>query len=360
MKLIQSLDTNGARAVETFIHHSRRYLIIPQLAKDVAGQPAKMTVGNSNIDTLVFVWNEGRFVAHNSLPVPGGEDAEYFRIGEREFLATASLRIGTGPYDLNCNSSIFELIQGRFVPFQVIPTFAAKQWTFFNAGGRYFLGLAQGAVLDGAEPRHPAKSAIYEWDGQRFQYFQEIESAAWGYNFAKIDIDGEDFLAYADNISEAQIYRWTGCSFEPFQTLEGKTSRAFSFFHAEGEAWLAFACLHDDSSLFRWDGKSFVKHQVFSGPGGREFQWIPDAKRQSGRLVVINFILGTRDNPIPSMNSVIYRFESKRLVQEMEFPTLGATDVSAFEENGNSYIVVSNSLSKDVRFATQSCVYQLD
>ncbi|MES2958005.1 MAG: hypothetical protein V4792_07445, partial [Pseudomonadota bacterium] len=276
-----------------------------------------------------------------------------------EFLATASLRRGTGPYDLNCHSVIFELKQGQFTPFQSFPTFAAKQWTFFEAGGRQFLGLAQGAVLEGSQPRHPAKSIIYEWDGKQFRPFQEIDSS-WGYNFAKFDVDEHELLAYADNIAAAQIYRWTGSGFEPFQTLEGKTSRAFAFFRAAGQAWLAFACLHGDTVLLRWDGQCFAKHQVLSGPGGREFHWIAGDGEQGGKLVVINFILGTRDAPIPKMNSAIYRFEAERLILETEFPTLGATDATVFNEGGRAYMVVSNSLSAEVRFATQSCVYQLD
>ena len=358
MKLIQSLDTNGARAAETFVHDGRRYLVIPQLAMDAPGQPAKMTLGNSNVDALVYVWTKGRFVAHGTLPVPGGEDAEYFRIGEREFLATASLRMGAGPYDLNCHSMIFELKHGQFTPFQSFPTFAAKQWTFFEAGGRPFLGLAQGAVLEGSQPRHPAKSVIYEWDGEQFQVFQQIDST-WGYNFAKFDVDGDEFLAYADNIAPAQIYRWSGSRFEPFQTLEGKTGRAFAFFRAEGQAWLAFACLHDDTVLLRWDGQRFAKHEVVSGPGGREFHWIAGDGERGGKLVVVNFILGTRDAPVPRMNSAIYRFDAGRLVLETEFPTRGATDAAVFEDGGHAYLVVSNSLSADVSFATQSCVYQL-
>lgn len=359
MKLIQSLETNGARAVETFVHEGKRFLVIPQLAKDVPGQPAKMTGGDSDVDALVYVWLDGRFVDHGSVPVPGGEDAEYFRIDDREFLATATLRVGSGPYDLNCSSTIFELVHGRFESFQSFPTFAAKQWTYFEAGGRRFLGLAQGAVLEGSEPRHPAMSVIYEWDGHRFQPFQYIESA-WGYNFAKFEVDGNEFLAYADNIAPAQIYRWSGSRFEPFQTLEGKTSRAFAFFRAQGRAWLAFACLHGETVLLRWDGQRFIDHQVLSGPGGRELHWIAGDDESGGKLVVINFILGTRDAPIPTMNSAIHRFEGDRLVVQTEFPTSGATDAAVFEDAGHTYLVVSNSLSAEVRFATRSCVYQLN
>ncbi len=167
-------------------------------------------------------------------------------------------------------------------------------------------------------------------------------------------------MIFADNIDPAQIFVWTGECFELFQTLDGRTSRAFAFFRAAGKSWLAFACLHDDTVLLRWDGKGFVKHQVLSGPGGREFRWLADADGQGGKLIVVNFILGTREAPIPTVNSTIYRFFEDQLVPDTVFATLGATDAAVFKEHEKTYMVVSNSLSAEVRFASQSCVYQLD
>ena len=139
MKHIQDLDTSGARAVETFVFQETRYLVVPQLALDVPGQPAQMTLGDSNTETLVYCWQNSQFVLHCKLDVPGGEDAEFFQIGERGFLATASLRSGAGPYDLNAESVIFEICAGVFSPFQRVPTFAAKQWKHFSFDGRHFL-----------------------------------------------------------------------------------------------------------------------------------------------------------------------------------------------------------------------------
>src|ERR1700748_2843035 len=109
MKCIQDLDTSGARATATFVHEGTRSLVIPQLAVDVPGQPAMITVGDSNVDALVYRWQDEQFVPHARLPVPGGEDAEFFEIDGRAFLATASLKSGAGPYDLNVESIIFEL-----------------------------------------------------------------------------------------------------------------------------------------------------------------------------------------------------------------------------------------------------------
>src|ERR1700741_3998427 len=72
MQNIQDLDTSGARAAETFVHGGTRYLVVPQLAVDVPGQPAMITVGDSNVDALVYRWQDEAFVPHARLPVPGG------------------------------------------------------------------------------------------------------------------------------------------------------------------------------------------------------------------------------------------------------------------------------------------------
>jgi EPTP domain len=67
----------------------------------------------------------------------GREDAEFFTIGGRSFLAVASIRTGAGPYDFNATSTIFEWSGNRFVPFQEVPTFAAKQWKHWEIAGRH-------------------------------------------------------------------------------------------------------------------------------------------------------------------------------------------------------------------------------
>ncbi|HEX7867789.1 MAG TPA: hypothetical protein VF555_22715 [Variovorax sp.] len=357
MNCIQELDTSGARAAEVFEHAGTRYLVVPQLAEDVAGQPAQMTLGNSDVEALVYRWEDDRFVEHARLPVPGGEDAEFFRIGERAFLATASLRTGAGPYALDTYSTIFELVDGRFDVFQRVPTSAAKQWVHFEIGSRHFLALAQG-VTHGDTPLAPgAESCIYEWNGERFEKLQTVRSG-WGYNWAFIEVDGQKLLAYADHAVPSQLLRWNGNTFEPFQELEGKSGRAFCCFEAEGATWLAFACLHGDTVLHRWSDGRFVPHQVLSGPGGREFDWIPTP--DGGRLVQINFLHGTREAPIPRLVSTISRMAQGRMVPVAEFPTSGGTDAFCFEADGRRYLVVTNSLSAEVRFRTPSRVYRLD
>src|SRR3954465_1630802 len=119
---LQRIPTSGARAVETIVVDGLELLAIPQLAYDVAQQEPSMHGGDSNTELLLLHRVEGRFVPRSTLPAPGGEDAEHFVIGDRAFLAVASLRSGSGPYEFTTDSQIFTWRDGRFVPFQRITT----------------------------------------------------------------------------------------------------------------------------------------------------------------------------------------------------------------------------------------------
>src|ERR1700727_353744 len=79
LKLVQRLDTSGARAVEAFVHAGTQYLAVAQLARDIPGRPAQMNGGDSNVEALVYRWQESGFVEHQRLCVAGGEDVEFFK-----------------------------------------------------------------------------------------------------------------------------------------------------------------------------------------------------------------------------------------------------------------------------------------
>lgn len=358
LREVQRLATSGARAVEPFKHRGEQYLAVPQLALDHPGQPAAITAGNSDVDLIVYRWAADHFVEHQRLFVPGGEDAEFFAIGERRFLATASLRAGAGPYQMQIRSTVYELQGNRFEPFQAFDTYAAKQWTHFVIGERHFLALAQGVQLPGAQGQN-RHSVIFQWDGERFAPLQEVPSA-WGYNWLHVEAGGEHLLAYADHAEPSRLLRWNGRLFEPFQTLEGGSGRAFCAFESAGERWLAFANLHADTQLHRWDGARFVQHQTLSGPGGREFEWLPGGTSGSeGHLVQVNFIHGTREAPRPSLRSFIHAWRGGRMEVVDSFATSGGTDAAAFSIGDRRCLAVSNSLGADVRFRADTLIYEV-
>jgi EPTP domain len=356
LTLQQRLPTSGARAVAPFELDGSLYLAIPQLAEDVPGQTPQMNAGNSDIDMIVYRWQEGQFHEAERLAVPGGEDAVFFQIGADRFLATASVRTGDGPYDLNAASKIYRRQDGAWTLFQEIPTFAAKQWHYFSFDGRYFLALAQGVTVPGAEARHPRQSCIFEWDGIRFVEFQILEGR-WGYNWEFFELDGERFLAYADHTSVSSVYRWNGQRFAEFQDFAEHGGRAFVYFEVDRNAWLAFANISSESLLYRWDGNRFAPHQSLGGPGGREFELI--RTRSTLHLVRVCFIEGTPAAPKTDLMSQIFRWERGRFTQICEFPTFGGTDAAAFEVDGERFLAVSNSLTPGIRFREDTVIYRL-
>jgi hypothetical protein len=351
----QRLATSGARAVEVFRIGGELRLVIPQLAEDIPGTPAHMNGGNSDVSARLYVWRGGTFEDDGTLPVPGGEDAEFFTIGGAGYLALASLRSGRGPYDLNCASAIYRWGASGPVPFQTIPTFAAKQWRFFEFDGRRFLALAQGVTMDGVEARHPATSRIYEWDGTRFAEFQVLDGR-WGYNWTFFELGAMRLLAYADHVGASGVLRWDGRQFVPFQEIGAKAGRAFAYFADGGDAWLIYGPIFGETTLHRWDGERFVAQQSLGGDGGRELKLIETPRGLF--LVRVCFIQGTPHDPQPALQSQLYRWENGTFAVIEEFATTGGTDAAFFEAGGELFLVVSNSLCAEVRYRADTVVYR--
>jgi len=349
---VQRIPTSGARAVEPVRAGGRDLLAVPQLAKDVPGGPPGMNGGDSDTDLLLLDRADGRLAA--TLPAPGGEDAEFFTIADRAFLAVASIRTGAGPYEFATTSTIFEWRGAGFVPFQQIKTFAAKQWKHWRIGGRHFLGLAQGVVRAGRENRD---SVVYEWNGESFAEFQRIPSQ-WAYNWQAFEAAGEFFVAHAEHAGPSVLYVWDGVKLTPRQTLADESGRAFATFSAGGGTYLVVACIAAPSRVLRLaaDGR-FAPTQVLDGLGARELA----VTRIAGRILLIrvNFILGPPADPQPSLDSQVYEWDGGKLHQVAAFPTCGGTDVAVIKNGDRVELVVTNSLTPELRFAAETVRYQL-
>ena len=356
--LHQRLKTSGARAVLPLEIDNELHLIVPQLAYDLEGTEPHMNGGDSNTDALIFRWADGQFTEQGRLPVPGGEDALAFTIEGHSFLATASVRTGSGPYDLNAHCAIFRREAGRWSRFQDIPSFAGKQWHHFTIDDRHFLALAQGVTVPTASPRGPRSSRIFEWHGGCFELFQEIGDGCWGYNWADVAIDGATYLAYADHTAPSRLLRWDGAQFVEHQQFSDRGGRAFAFFEEDGRHWLAYAAIDGESLLYVWDGTAFIVHQRLGGAGGREFAII--RRSEELYLVRICFIEGDPHHPKTDLSSQLYRWTGNGFETILSFPTFGGTDAAAFEADGKLYLAVSDSLTADVRFRQDSAIYRVD
>jgi EPTP domain len=353
----QRLPTSGARAVVPYISAGKQYLAVPQLSKDVPGTPAHMNGGDSDTGAPIYCWSGGRFVEDSTLPLTGGEDIAFFTIGSDEFLATAGVRSGHGPYNYNIDQVLYKKTREGWLPFQAVPGFAAKQWHFFWVKERAFLALAQGVTLGHVQAVNPRTSRIFEWNGAKFVEFQVLDGQ-WGYNWESFEIAGRHFLGYADHVGESGILAWDGSSFKQFQVFSPTAGRCFRYFKVDAQHYLAFANIQGDSTLYRWDGVSFLPLQVLSGPGGREFCVVHSAAELY--LVQMNFIEGQPSAPKTDLISRIYHWNEGELKLAEEFPTFGGTEAAVVRADGNIYLAVANSLTADVRFRTDTIIYRFN
>ncbi|MFI6096470.1 hypothetical protein ACIA8G_12990 [Lentzea sp. NPDC051213] len=340
------IPTSGARGVTPFTIGDQEFLAIPQLAMDAEGTPPGMNGGDSVTDLLVLLREADGYTEYQRIPAPGGEDAEVFSIGGEVFLAAASIRTGCGPYEYAINSVIHRWDGEKFLPFQEIPTYAAKQWKHFAIGDRDFLALAQGVAV---RPEENRASVIFEWNGTEFVPFQVIDSQ-WSYNWHHFVAGDEHYLAHADHVVRSVLFRWNGDRFVEHQTLARSGGRAFATFHADGRLYLAVAVIDNDSLLYRWDNGVFTLHQVLDGPGGRE--WAVFGRH----LIRVNFITGPRENPVTRLASQIYEWNGEELTVAETFPTSGGTAVSVY--GVEPLVAISNSLTEDVRFRTDTVIYR--
>jgi hypothetical protein len=353
---LQSLATNGARGVAPFLIETVQHLAVPQLARDVEGQDPGVNSGASDQPVQIYRWEQGAFKDAFTLPSTGGEDVEPFYIEGTLYLAVANLRSGSDPYDMNVDSELFRWDGQGFMSHQRFPTFAAKQWRHFEIDDVHFLALAQGVDVPGATARNPDKSTIYIWRDDKFELFQEIASR-WGYNWEHIEVGGMHLLGYLDHQAPSRLLRWTGEHFEDFQELEGLSGRALCAFRADGSDYLAYARIMDTTILLRWTGQRYEQIQELSGPGGREFAFF----EQSGipHLLQVDFLTGSREEPTTHQRGHLYRWNDGRLVEIETFETDGATGVCVMDVDGQRLVAVSESLTPDLRFRTDSHVYAL-
>lgn len=353
----QRLPTSGARAVLPFKVAGNQYLIVPQLAMDIENTPPHMNGGDSDTGALIFRRERGRWLSDGQLPLSGGEDAEFFTLGADSYLVTAGVRSGHGPYRYNLDQTLYRWTHGSWSSIQNFPAFAAKQWHFFRVGERAFLALAQGLTLGHIEATNPRTSRIYEWNGERFEEFQVLDGR-WGYNFESFEIAGQNFLAYADHVDPSLLLTWDGRAFRAVQTFADKAGRCFRFFEADGASYLAFANIQSQSTLYRWEDGVFSPRQELGGPGGREFCVV--RTRSALYLVHINFIQGEPSAPRTALISRIFKWRDGRLELAEEFPTAGATDAAVFSDGDELYLAVSNSLTPEVRFRTDTLIYRFN
>jgi hypothetical protein len=103
------------------------------------------------------------------------------------------------------------------------------------------------------------------------------------------------------------------------------------------------------------DGQ-FTDVQVLDGLGARELAVTRCGSRTL--LIRVNFILGTPADPQPELDSQVYEWDGGKLHEVATFPTCGGTDVVVLNRGDAAELIVTNSLTPELRFAAETVRYE--
>ena len=194
---------------------------------------------------------------------------EYFKIGDQHYLAVANNNDGAS-YRLNSVIYQWNLSQEQFVVFQIIETFGAHSFEFFEITNEQFLAISNN--YDGSS--RSINSSIYKWNSNKFEKIQDIATEG-AVNTETFVISNETFIAFANHFTsqkqysvQSAVFKWSGQQFVKMQSLQTYAALDVKSFSVNGSTFLAFANhrsgseQHNISSpIYKWNGSHFVLFQ---------------------------------------------------------------------------------------------------
>ena len=328
----QDLPTRAANAVEQFRIHGSLFLAFANRNDD----------NNSfSPDSFIYKLNDssGKFFLFQTIDSTGGRDIEYFTIADKHYITVANIYNGK-TYKLN--SSIYQWDGHRFVFMQNIPTDEASGFNFFEILSGQFLTVAN---------TRSTKSVIYKWKGNGFETFQEIETENAKACTAFV-INNDTFIAFANykRSAKSSVFKWSRTKFVKLQSLQTHGAYDVKAFDANGETFLAVANYINgrsnniDSFIYKWNGSSFVLFQSIPTRGARA--WHPFVMCCQTFLGVANYFDASDGF---NTRSVIYQASGGTFIKYQEISTIAASDMTSFEYKGHTYLAFANVRNSSTR-----------
>ena len=239
---------------------------------------------------------------------------EYFKTGDQHYLAVANHYDGTS-YRQNSVIYQWSLSQEQFVVFQIIETFGAHSFEFFEITNERFLAISNSRD-DSSFSINPS---IYKWNSNKFEKIQDIATEG-AVNTETFVISNETFIAFANHGQ----YHFSPQNQDSVQ-----------------------------SAVFKWSGQQFVKLQSFQTYGARDVKSFSD--NGSTFLAFANYRRGSGQYDI---NSPIYKWNGSHFVPFQSIPTRGAFGLHPFIMCSQTFLGIANHLDDDDRFNTRSVIYR--
>ena len=113
-----------------------------------------------------------------------------------------------------------------------------------------------------------------------------------------------------------------------------------------GDTFLAFANYYAGSKynigsfIYKWNGREFVLFESLPTRGAHA--WYPFVMRSMCGQTCLGVANYKDDSQRHNTKSVIYRYSGEQFIQYQEISSQGATDMTSFEYNGDTYLAISN------------------
>ncbi|KAJ8255330.1 hypothetical protein GJAV_G00203650 [Gymnothorax javanicus] len=313
----------------------------------------------------IYKWIDGKFEPYQNISTFRAQAWKYFTIGSKMFLAVAN----SGGKDEQELSVIYKWSpkKQKFLPYQTLETYSARDWEAFTIQGEAFLAVANHRQ---GEHNHNINSVIYKWNpgAKVFEINQTIQTSG-AYDWEFFSIGPYHFLVVANTFNgfsthvNSVIYVWLGGMFKPFQAISTFGATDWEMFQIGNRVFLAVAngqkFYENVPSLYAINStiyelsmttKTFLKFQDIVTYSAVDWEFF--AMGDEKFLVVANSFDGTSH----SLNSVIYRWQGyEGFVPVHRLPTTGCIDWEFFTSTEGSYLMYSSAtqpLSKVFRLKT--------
>ena len=353
----QDLPTRGGCDVEHFTINGNRFLAFANYYSDTEGHNTNSFIYKQNNST-------GFFFLYQTLGTHGGIDMEYFKTGDQHYLAVANHYDGTS---FRQNSVIYQwsLSQEQFVVFQIIETFGAHSFEFFEITNEQFLAITNYHV----DSSHSINSYIYKWNSNKFEKIQDIATEG-AVNTETFVISNETFIAFAnhgrfhlspqnqDSVQSA-VFKWSGQQFVKLQSFQTYGALDVKSFSDNGSTFLAFANYRHsvqrniNSPVYKWNGSHFVLFKSIPTPGAAALHLFKMCS-QTFLGVANHYDDGNGYNTM----SVVYRVSQEQFIEYQEIPTQGAFGMTSFQYKGHTYLAVANRLTTPNKRNINSALYK--
>ncbi|KAG8559032.1 hypothetical protein GDO81_017220 [Engystomops pustulosus] len=211
------------------------------------GYFAVMANKNNQPGSALYRWTNGKFVIQQYFSTYQAQAWKYFTIEKRIFLALANFEKNDDGEEL---SVIYKWNpkKMKFLQYQTIPTFSARDWEAFHIDGETFLAVANHREGN----NHNINSVIYKWNSSNglFEMNQTIPTSG-AYDWEFFSIGPYSFLVVANTFNgtstniQSHIYIWLGGTFRLFQSVMTFGASDWEFFRIKDRFFLAVANSHN-------------------------------------------------------------------------------------------------------------------